>query len=91
MKYVIRIKSKVGIVQRFNLTLDEETDFVADILLTRRQTKEIKAEPDKYRFLSKNSTFDFLSQGSKDAYPLKFRIIRIKISDDNYETLVINL
>ena len=81
MKYVIRIK----------LHLDEENDFVADILLTRKQTKEIKAEPDKYQYLAKNSTFDFLPQGSKETYPLKFRIIRIKIFVDNYETFVTNL
>ena len=51
LKYVIRIKSKVGIVQKFDIPLDRETDFVADILITRRQTKEIKAYSNKYRFL----------------------------------------
>ena len=91
LKYVIRIKSATGIVKKFNLPSNEETDFEVDILLTRRQTKEIKANPDKYRFLAKKSNFDFLPQGSKDTYSLKFRIVGIKISDDNYETLVTNL
>ncbi|MDE6789158.1 MAG: IS4 family transposase [Ruminococcus sp.] len=91
MKYVIRIKSNVGIVKKFNLPSDKESDFVADILLTRKQTKETKADPDKYRFLSQNSNFDFLPQNSKNTFPLTFRIIRIKISDDKYETLVTNL
>ncbi len=91
LKYVIRIKSTVGIVQKFNLPPDKETDFIADIVLTRKQTKETKSDPDKYRILAKNSTFDFLLQDSENTYPLKFRIIRIKISDDKYETLVTNL
>jgi len=65
--------------------------FTADILLTRRQTNEVKSNPDKYRFLNSQVVFDFLPNGSKDTYPLKFRNIRIKISDNNYETLVTNL
>lgn len=88
LKYVIRVRSKYGISDKFNINPDEETDFTADILLTRKRTKEIKANPGKYRFLVKNSTFDFLPQGSEDAYPLKFRIIRIKISKGQYETIV---
>ena len=65
--------------------------FTADILLTRRQTNEVKSNPDKYRFLNSQVVFDFLPNGSKDTYPLKFRNIRIKISENNYETLVTNL
>ena len=91
LKYVIRIKSITGIVKKFNLPPNEKADFEADILLTRRLTKEVKENPDKYRVLAKKSTFDFLPQDSKETYPLKFRIVRIKISDDNYETLVTNL
>jgi len=40
MKYVIRIRNKYGIAQKFNISPDEKTDFTADILLTRRQTNE---------------------------------------------------
>ena len=91
LKYVIRIKTTAGIAQKFNIPADKETDFTADILLTRRQTNEVKSNPDKYRFLNSQVVFDFLPNGSKDTYPLKFRIIRIKISENNYETLVTNL
>ncbi len=91
LKYVIRIKTKAGIAQKFNIPPDEETDFTADILLTRRQNNEVKAKSSIYRYLPTASTFDFLPKDSKDTYPLKFRIIRIKISEDNYETLVTNL
>ena len=91
IKYVIRIKSTTGIIKKFNLPNDKESDFSADILLTRRQTNEVKSNPEIYRYLAPSSTFDFLPKGSKDTYSLKFRIIRIKISDNNYETIVTNL
>ena len=91
LKYVIRIKTTAGIAQKFNIPADKETDFTADILLTRRQTNEVKSNPEIYRYLAPFSTFDFLPKGSKDAYPLRFRIIRIKISEGMYETLVTNL
>ncbi len=91
LKYVIRIKSTTGIIKKFNLPDDKEADFTVDILLTRRQTKEVKAHPELYRYLAPSSTFDFLPKGSKDTYPLKFRIIRIRISEGQYETLVTNL
>lgn len=91
LKYVIRIKTTAGIAQKFNIPVNKETDFTADILLTRRQTNEVKSNPEIYRYLAPFSTFDFLPKGSKDTYSLKFRIIRIKISESNYETLVTNL
>ena len=91
LKYVIRIKTTAGIAQKFNIPVNKETDFTADILLTRRQTNEVKSNPEIYRYLAPFSTFDFLPKGSKDTYSLKFRIIRIKISENNYETLVTNL
>ena len=91
LKYVIRIKTTAGIAQKFNIPVNKEIDFTADILLTRRQTNEVKSNPEIYRYLAPFSTFDFLPKGSKDAYSLKFRIIRIKISENNYETLVTNL
>lgn len=91
LKYVIRIKSTTGIIKKFNIPSDKEVDFTADILLTRRQTNEVKADPKHYRYLPASSTFDFIPKGSKDTYPLKFRIIRIKIAEGKYETIVTNL
>lgn len=91
LKYVIRIKTNAGIAQKFNIPPDEENDFAADVLLTRRQTNEVKSNPDLYRFLNSSVVFDFLPKGSKDTYPIKFRIVKIKISEGNYETLVTNL
>ncbi len=91
LKYVMRIKTSGGIAQKFNIPHNEETDFTADIIITRRQTNEVKANPELYRHIPAFSNFDFLPKGSKDTYPLKFRIIRLRISEDNYETIVTNL
>ncbi|MDD6278766.1 MAG: transposase [Oscillospiraceae bacterium] len=81
LKYVIRVRSKYGIADKFNLPVDKESDFTADVLLTRRQTNEVKSNPDKYRLINSGSAFDFIPKGSKDTYSLKIRIIRIKISE----------
>lgn len=35
--------------------------------------------------------FDYLQKHSKDCFPMYFRIVRVKISDSLYETLVTNL
>lgn len=59
--------------------------------MTRRQTNEIKVNPKLYRFLSKSSTFDFLSLKSKETYPISFRVVCIKIAEDTYEYLITNL
>lgn len=42
LKYVIRIRTTSGIAQKFNSPADKETDFTADILLTRIRIKIIK-------------------------------------------------
>ncbi len=64
-------------------------DFTTDVLLSRCSSKDLKSNP-KYRHIN-YATFDFLPDGSKDCFPFSFRIVRIKISDYNFETLVTNL
>ena len=71
--------------------MDTVFDETVLILMTRRQTNEIKANPKLYRFLPKASTFDFLSSKGKDTYPISFRVVCVKIADDTYEYLIINL
>jgi hypothetical protein len=61
------------------------------IFYSQEEKQIVKLNPEIYRFLASNSTFDFLPKGSKDTYSLKFRIIKIKISENNYETLVTDL
>jgi hypothetical protein len=44
-----------------------------------------------YRFLPTNVNFDFLPIGAEEFYPISFRIVRFKISEDSTETLITNL
>ena len=92
--YLIRLREAAGILS--NLPLPEgEFDLPIQIFLTRKQTKEVKAlmrvNPGKYRFLPSTQNFEFLPKGSSGFYPISFRIVRFRISDDSTETLITNL
>lgn len=58
--------------------------------LTSLQTKEIKADKEKYIFVPTTSNFDSLDE-IRGFYDLSFRAVRFKISEDVYETVVTNL
>lgn len=92
-KYVIRIKDILGRSIASNMVIDEAESFDINysVLLTRRQTKEIKKNKQLYRFLSNKTTFDFLPSKSKEMYPMNFRLVRFKVSDNSYELLITNL
>ena len=100
-KYIIRVRTeyKLGISGRLNLPESDEYDEFIDLRITRKNsnyTKELFKNPNKYRFAPINSRLDYLPTNSKYTeeavfYHLPFRIIKIKIHDDEYETLVTNL
>ncbi len=89
-KYLIRVKdiNSNGILSGLNLPSGGEFDFHVRRVLTRKQTKEIKAHPDVYRYIS-NPSFDLWP--ACGFYPISFRVVRIKITDDLYETFITNL
>lgn len=91
-KYIIRVKDtqSKGMVSTFRLP---EGEFDKNVYreLTRKQTKEVKAHPELYKFLPINSTFDYLDLHKNKFYPISFRVVRFKITDDTYETLITNL
>lgn len=91
--YVIRVKdiNSNGIASGLSLPKKEEFDVKLNILLTRRQTKEIKAHPEKYKYMSKKQNFDYLPVGNKENYPINFRVVRFAISEDTYEVIITNL
>lgn len=92
-KYVIRVKDKEnkGMVSSFASTPSCEVfDKQISLKLTRKQTKKIKEDP-TYKFLPNNVNFDYLELKSPDIYLISFRIVRFKISDDSYETIITNL
>ena len=92
-KYVIRVKDicSKGIASSLKLPSCEAFDKKINLQLTRRQTKEIKNNPEIYKFMPTNSKFDYLELKSHNFYPIEFRVIRFKISDDTYESIITNL
>jgi hypothetical protein len=91
--YVIRIKDidSNGIASGLFLPKQKEFDVNYSILLTRRQTNEIKAHPEKYKFMPSIQNFDYLPVGNKENYPISFRVVRFAISENNYEVIITNL
>mgnify|MGYP003292243017 CR=1 FL=1 len=98
--FLIRIKDgKTGIKDGLILPECDEFDEKLSIKLTRRQnkeTKELLKDRNHYRFIPVNSTFDYLKVKSKkydpvEFYELGFRIVRFKVTDDLYETVLTNL
>jgi hypothetical protein len=91
--YVIRVKdiSSNGIISGISLPDQETFDIEYKILLTRRQTNEIKAHPEKYKFMPNNQNFGYLPVGDKGIYPINFRIVRFPISENTYEVIITNL
>ncbi len=92
-KYVIRVKdiNSNGITSGLSLSDEKEFDMKYSILLTRRQTKEIKANPEKYKFMPANQNFDYLPVGDKGNYQMNFRIVRFAIAENAYEVIITNL
>lgn len=92
LKFVIRAKdvNSKGLLSKLELPKTNEFDVDVQFWLSRQQTKEVKANPD-IKLLSSSSKFDFLPPKSKELYEMNFRVVRIKLAENTYETLVTNL
>jgi len=91
--YVIRVKdiSSNGILSYLNLPESGEFDLSLNIILTKKNTKEIKANPELYRCLPSSTSFDFLDKHTNQFYPISFRVIRFELPDGSFKTIVTNL
>jgi len=92
-KYAIRVKDIMsnGILSGLKLPHEDEFDVNIHRILTRKQTKVTKSNPELFRFLPQNSTFDYLDKHTNIFYPITFRVVRFKIADAAYETIITNL
>ena len=93
-KYLIRAKDVWGIVHGLDLPDQKEFDVPVHLMLTRKQTKEVKAllkDRNHYRFIPSTASFEFLPRGGPLFYEVNFRVARFKISETSYETVVTNL
>ena len=72
--FLIRIKdvNSNGISSGLILPKEDIFDVNISLLLTRRQTNEIKQQQSKYKFMPKNQHFYFLLPEDKGTYPKTF-------------------
>lgn len=99
--FLIRIKDGInGIKNGLELPDSDEFDIDISLKLSRKQTKEMKElyikEKNHYKFIPHSTPFDYLDTKLRkyepiQFYELHFRIVRFKISDDSYETILTNL
>ncbi len=99
--YLIRIKDgPYGIASGLDLPAADEFDLSVELLLTRRQTKDVKhlcsANRNHYRWIPSSVTLDYLPSSSRKRdpltfYKLSFRIVRFRLYADSFETVVTNL
>lgn len=79
--YVVHVRDKSGMVSRLRLPETDEFDIPVSFFLTRKQTKQVKLQPERYCFLPSTTRFDYLD-GANRLYPIAFRIVRLKIADN---------
>jgi hypothetical protein len=91
--YLIRIKDigSNGILSGVEAPQTPEFDISVQWILTKKQTKQVKSQPEIFHFLPNNSKFDFLDLYENKFYPMALRIVRFRIPDGTYETIVTNL
>uniref|UniRef100_UPI004055C982 IS4 family transposase n=1 Tax=Acetatifactor sp. TaxID=1872090 RepID=UPI004055C982 len=65
-------------------------DRILSLILTRKQTKEIKSQPQRYRCLTNKTSCDFLD-ASNPFYTLYFRVLRFPITENTMECIITNL
>ncbi|MBY9079366.1 transposase, partial [Paenibacillus sp. CGMCC 1.18879] len=91
--YVIRVRdlNSKGILSGLYLPSSGAFDTNVHLTLTKKQTKAIKAQSEKYKFVPSTSTFDFLDLQENLFYPMSFRVVRFILPSGDYETVITNL
>ncbi len=96
--YLLRTKdiTSNGSASTFVLPKEDVFDLsLPDLTLTRLHSAQNSKDNNLLRYITRDSTFDFLSTRSKENenqfFPLPLRIVRLKISDDKFETIYTNL
>jgi len=100
--FLIRIQDVLhsrGIAAGLALPDEDEFDIPINLSLTTKATNEIKSlckDKNKYRYIPSTATFDYLPKKNRKHdptlfYELRFRVVRFKITDDTYETVITNL
>lgn len=101
-KFLFRVKDATrsgGIANGLNLPQDNEYDIFINLHLSAGRTKdhwELYKNKNTYKRISHPENFDFFINpaGERDVlmfYHLPFRILKIKLGEDTYETIITNL
>ncbi len=82
---------KKGLVGKFDFPDEDTFDVTVNVSLVRSHSTKIDCGDTYRRFIDAAASFDYLEYGSDSTYPISFRVVRVKLSDDSYECLVTNL
>jgi hypothetical protein len=93
MNYLIRVKDRNsnGMLSNYTLPVQDEFDTEISLILTRKQTNEVKANPKLYKVLPNASPLDYIDLHQNKFYPISFRVVRFKHSENTYESIITNL
>lgn len=72
----------------------QEYDVTVERIVTRSHSTKYRKHlecPEKYRFVDRNTRYDYMPPGSDEEYILTLRVVRVKIGDNSYENLITNL
>ena len=100
--FLIRIQDVLnsrGIASGLQLPDKEEFDLPVCLSLTTKASNEVKQlckDKNKYRYIPSTVSFDYLPKKNRKHdpaifYELRFRVVRFKLTEDTYETVVTNL
>ena len=73
---------------------EKEFDVTVTRIVTRSNSKKERSSPDApelYRYVDRNTKFDFMEPGSHGEYSVTVRVVRVKVSEGVYENLITNL
>lgn len=92
-KYLIRVKDKYsnGMFSQIAPATLEEYDFDIKWDLSYSTKKEIREKLENYRFVRKPNSIKVMERDNLDHYLLNIRVVRVLITENNYETLITNL
>jgi len=90
--FLIRVKdiSARSMLGTFNTPASGKFDQLVHREVTRKQTKQIRQNPDRYKFLPTSVTFDFLDENTP-YYPISLWVVKVQLEDGSYQCFITNL
>jgi hypothetical protein len=77
-----------------DLPAEESFDIQINRILTRSNSKKKRLHPelsDQYKYVCRDVAFDYIDTEKQTEYPITLRVLRFKISETGYETIITNL